>query len=132
MSFHLMYNTWYFEQCIFSKLKKIVHGSRMYFLHFSTSIQVTIFFFFLFFKFYTEWVNFFLSVQFVHTLLVKIPDKLSTRSDNEAKINLELSINLSLFEIVLPWLHFFLIGTEKVIFFHIFSFTFKLTFKFFC
>ena len=56
----------------------------------------------------------------LHSALVKIPDKLSTRSDNEAYMNLKLSINLSLYVIVLPLLHF-LIGTEKVIYFSIFS-----------
>ena len=51
----------------------------------------------------------------LHSTLEKIPDKLSTRSDNEADVNLKLSINLSLYVIVLPLLHF-LIGTEKVIY----------------
>ena len=51
----------------------------------------------------------------LHSILLKIPDKLSTRSDNEADMNLKLSINISLFVIVLPSLDF-LIGTEKVIY----------------
>ena len=54
----------------------------------------------------------------LHSILSTIPDMLS---DNEADINLKLSINLSLRVIVLPSSHFFLIGTEKVIYFSIFS-----------
>ena len=46
---------------------------------------------------------------------------LLTSSDNEVGINLKLSINLSLYVIVLPLSHSFLIGTEKVIYFSIFS-----------
>ena len=52
-------------------------------------------------------------------MLLKIPDALSTSSDNEAGINLKLSIKLSLYVIVLLLSHSFLIGTEKVIFFKI-------------
>ena len=47
-------------------------------------------------------------------------DKLSTSFGNEADINLKLSINFSLYVIVLP-LSSFLIGTEKVIYFSVFS-----------
>ena len=64
---------------------------------------------------------FFFLFFFVHTLLIQTPDKLSTRSDNEADINLKLSINLSLCVIVLSSSRFFLIHTEKVIYFSIFS-----------
>ena len=59
-------------------------------------------------------------MYFLHTLLIKIPDMLSTRSDNDVDINLELSINLNLRIIVLLSSHFFLIGAEKVIYFSIF------------
>ena len=60
-------------------------------------------------------------MQYVHAILLKIlPEKLSTWSDNEAGINLKLSINLSLSVIVLLPSHFFLFGTEKVIYFSIF------------
>ena len=52
-----------------------------------------------------------------HSILLKIPVMLSTRSDNEADINLKLLINLSLFVIILPSSFFFLKGTEKVIIF---------------
>ena len=54
----------------------------------------------------------------LHSILSAIPDMLS---DNEADINLKLSINLSLREIVLPSPHSFLTGTEKVVYFSIFS-----------
>ena len=57
----------------------------------------------------------------LHSILLKIPDILSTSSGNEVKINLELSINLSLRVIVLSSSHYFLIGTEKVIYFSTFS-----------
>ena len=56
----------------------------------------------------------------LHSILLKIPDVLSTRFDNESDINLKLSINLSLYVIVLLS-HSFLIGTEKVIDFSILS-----------
>ena len=57
----------------------------------------------------------------LHPILLKIPDMLSTGFDNEVEINLKLSINLSLCVIVLPSSHYFLIGTEKVIYFSMFS-----------
>ena len=44
----------------------------------------------------------------LHSILLKIPDVLSTSSDNEVEINLKLSIILSLFVIFLPLSHFFL------------------------
>ena len=50
-----------------------------------------------------------------------ILDKLSTRSDNEVDINLQLSINFNLYVVVLPLSCSFLIGTEKVIYFSVFS-----------
>ena len=57
----------------------------------------------------------------LHSTLLKIPDVLSTSSDKEVGKNLKLSINLSLYVIVLPLSHSFLIGTEKVIYFSILS-----------
>ena len=57
----------------------------------------------------------------LHSILLKIPNILSTSSDNEINLNLKLLINLSLVVIVLPSSHSFLIGTEKVIYFSIFS-----------
>ena len=57
----------------------------------------------------------------LHSILLKIPNILSTSSDNEINLNLKLLINLSLLVIVLPSSHSFLIGTEKVIYFSIFS-----------
>ena len=56
----------------------------------------------------------------LHSILLKIPDVLSTSSDNEVGINLKLSILLSLY-VVLLLSHSFLIGTEKVIYFSISS-----------
>ena len=52
---------------------------------------------------------------------LKIPDKLSTRSENLLCINLQLSINFSLKVIFLSLAAYFLIGTEKVIYFSVFS-----------
>ena len=46
---------------------------------------------------------------------------LSTRHDSEVDINLKLSINFGLYVIVLPLSCFLLIGTEKVIYFSVFS-----------
>ena len=64
----------------------------------------------------------FSSMHFMHIILLKIlPDKLSTIFDNENIINLKLSINLSLCVIVLFYRIFLSIGTEKVIYFSIFS-----------
>ena len=57
----------------------------------------------------------------LHFILLKIADILSTSSDNEVDINLKLSINFSLRVIVLPLSHSYLIGTEKMIYFSIFS-----------
>ena len=61
------------------------------------------------------------STHDLHSILLSFPDILSTRSDNEVDINLKLSINLSFYAIVLPLSHSFLIGTEKVIYFSMFS-----------
>ena len=44
-----------------------------------------------------------------------------TRFDNETDINLKLSINFSLYVIVLPLSSSFLTGTEKEIYFSVFS-----------
>ena len=44
-----------------------------------------------------------------------------TSFDNETDINLKLSINFSLYVAVLPLSSSFLIGTEKVIYFSVFS-----------
>ena len=63
------------------------------------------------------------SVHDLHSVLLKFPGALSTNSDNEVDINVKLSINLSLYTIVLPS-HFFLFGAEKVIYFlYIFPYT---------
>ena len=48
-------------------------------------------------------------------------DKLSTRFDSEVDVKLKLSINFSLYVIVLLLSSSFLIGTEKVIYFSVFS-----------
>ena len=48
-------------------------------------------------------------------------DKLSTRLDSEVDVKLKLSINFSLYVIVLLLSSSFLIGTEKVIYFSVFS-----------
>ena len=48
-------------------------------------------------------------------------DKLSTSFDNDVVINLMLSINFSFHVIVLPLSSSFSIGTEKVIYFSVFS-----------
>ena len=53
--------------------------------------------------------------------LLLISDKLSARSDNLLCINLQVSINFILYVIVLPSSFSFLIGTEKVIYFSVFS-----------
>ena len=57
----------------------------------------------------------------MHLLLWNPSDKLSARLDSEVDINLKLSINFSLYVIVLPLSSSFLIGTEKVIYFSVFS-----------
>ena len=57
------------------------------------------------------------SVHDLHSMLLKFLDMLSTSSDNEVGINLKLSINLSLYAIVLLSSHSFLIVREKVIYF---------------
>ena len=51
----------------------------------------------------------------------KIPDKLSTRFDNEDDINLKLSINFIFYICILPLSSSFLIGTEKIIHLFVFS-----------
>ena len=48
-------------------------------------------------------------------------DRLSTRPDSEVDIKLRLSINFGLYVLVLLLSSYFLIGTEKVIYFFIFS-----------
>ena len=57
----------------------------------------------------------------LHSILLKIPDVLSTRFDNKLDINLKLSINLILYVICLPLLSSFLIGKEKAIYFSVLS-----------
>ena len=52
----------------------------------------------------------------LHSFLL-ISDKLSTRSNNDVDVNLKLSINFILYIFVLS----FLIGTEKVIYFSVYS-----------
>ena len=63
---------------------------------------------------------FFLSIHVLQPLLL-ISDKLSTKSDNLLDMYLQLSINFILYVIVLPLSRSFLIGTEKVIYFSVFS-----------
>ena len=53
--------------------------------------------------------------------LLLISDKLSARSDNVLCINLQLSINSILYVITLLLSFSFLIGTEKVMYFSVFS-----------
>ena len=53
--------------------------------------------------------------------LGSLPDKYLTSFDSEVDINLKLSINFSLYVIVLPLSSSFLIGTEKVTYFSVFS-----------
>ena len=65
-------------------------------------------------------MTFFLSLHDSHYFLL-ISDKLSTRLDSEADINLKLSINFSLYMMILSLSYSFLIGTEKVIYFCVFS-----------
>ena len=62
-------------------------------------------------------------IVFINLLgsLLLISDKLSTRFDNEICINLQLSINSSLYVVVLQLSCSFLIGTEKVMYFSVFS-----------
>ena len=55
----------------------------------------------------------------LHSVLLKMPDVLSKSSHNQVGKNLKLSINLNLYVIILPLSHYFLIGTEKVIYFSI-------------
>ena len=65
---------------------------------------------------------FFLSMHVLQSLLL-ISDKLSTRFDNLLDINLQVSINFILYVIVSPLSlsRSFLIGTEKLIYFSVFS-----------
>ena len=60
-------------------------------------------------------------LQSVHSLLQSPSERLSTRLDNELEINLKLLINFILYIIVLQLSSSFLIGTEKVIYFSVFS-----------
>ena len=50
-----------------------------------------------------------------------ISDKLSVRHDSDTLIDLQLSINFSLYIVALPLSCSFLIGTDKVIYFSVFS-----------
>ena len=52
---------------------------------------------------------------------MKFSDKLSTRLDSDVDMNLKLSMNFSLYVTVLPLSSSLLIGTEKVIYFPLFS-----------
>ena len=73
----------------------LLHSS-LHFLHLQTNL--------LFFnptKQHSESI-FIFSMHDLHSILLKIPDVLSASSDNEVGINLKLSINLSLYVIVLP------------------------------
>ena len=53
----------------------------------------------------------------LYSILLKIPDVISTRSNNEVDINLKLSINLSLHVIVLLLLQYSQLVQKKVIYF---------------
>ena len=53
----------------------------------------------------------------LHSILLKIPDVISTRSNNEVDINLKLSINLNLHVIVLLLLQYSQLVQKKVIYF---------------
>ena len=57
----------------------------------------------------------------MHFLQWNSSDKLSTRLDSEVHINLELSIKLSSYVIVLLLSGSFLIGNEKIMYFSVFS-----------
>ena len=58
----------------------------------------------------------------LHSMVLKVPNKFNeVHIINGVDTNLKLSTNLSLIEIVLPSPHSFLTGTEKVIYFSIFS-----------
>ena len=63
---------------------------------------------------------FFLSMHVLQSLLL-ISDKLSTRSDNLLCMNLKVSINFNLYVTVLSLSCSFLTGTEKLIYFSVFS-----------
>ena len=60
-------------------------------------------------------------LQFMHLILWSPWKRLSTRLDNELDINLKLSINFMLYEIVFPFSSYFFIGTEEVLHFSVFS-----------
>ena len=62
-----------------------------------------------------------LSINLFLGSLLSISDKLSTRLDNESGINLQLSINFSLYIDVSPLSCSLLIGTEKAMYFSVFS-----------
>ena len=66
-------------------------------------------------------IDLMLSINLFSGSFLLIPDKLSTRLDSELDINLKLSINFSLYIVVLPLSCAFLIGTDKVIYFSVFS-----------
>ena len=53
--------------------------------------------------------------------MLPISDKLSTKLASDVFINLKLSINFNLYAISLLLLFIFLSGTEKVIYFSVFS-----------
>ena len=60
-------------------------------------------------------------LQSMHLLQWNPSDRLSTRLDSEVDIKLKLSINFGLYVLVLLLSSYFLIGTEKVIYFSLFS-----------
>ena len=66
-------------------------------------------------------VDLMLSINLFSGSFLLITDKLLTRLDSELDINLKLSINSSLYIVVLPLSCSFLIGTDKVIYFSVFS-----------
>ena len=57
----------------------------------------------------------------MHLSLSSPSERLLTRIDNVVHINLKLSINFNLYVTVLPLSSCFLVGTEKVIYFSVFS-----------
>ena len=62
-----------------------------------------------------------LSINLFSGSFLLITDKLLTRLDSKLDINLKLSINSSLYIVVLPLSCSFLIGTDKVIYFSVLS-----------
>ena len=62
-----------------------------------------------------------MSINSSSGFLLLISDRLSTRLASDLSMNLQLSINFSLYVIVLPLSRSFLIGAERVMYFSVFS-----------